>query len=89
MSAHAVIAPEMPRPGQARVRTFELERLAGRWQRAFDAAERALKAAAGTLPAPYLEGRRRALGKERRQTAELLVAVARVQGIRHARSSPP
>jgi hypothetical protein len=41
------------------------------------------------LPAPYLERRHRALGKERRQTAELLVAVARVQGIRHARTSPP
>ena len=67
----------------------DLERLAGRWQRAFDAADRAPKAAAGTLPAPYLEKQRRALGDERRQTAELLVAVARVQGLRHARSSPP
>jgi len=89
MSAHAVLAPEMPRLGQAHVRKFEMERPAGRWQRAFDAADRALRAAAGTLPAPYLEKRRRALGEERRQTAELLVAVARVQGIRHARSSPP
>ena len=35
----------------------------------------------GTLPGPYLEQRRRALGKERRQTAELLVGVARVHGI--------
>ena len=102
MSAHAVLAPEMARPGRrTRVQTCEtdaahehapprapeapidsLELLAAQWQRAFDAADRALIAAVGTLPAPYLEQRRRALGKERRQTAELLVGVARVHGIR-------
>jgi hypothetical protein len=34
------------------------------------------------LPTPYLEKRRRALAEERRQTAELLVAVARARGSR-------
>ena len=89
MSAHAVLAPEVPRLGRrARVRTSDLERLAGQWQRAFGAADRALRAAAGTLPAPYLEQHRRALGVERRETAELLVAVARVQGVRRALRAP-
>jgi len=71
------------------IRTSDLERLAGRWQRAFDAADWALRAAAGTLPAPYLERHRRALGEERRQTADLLVTLARVQGVRRAHVSPP
>jgi hypothetical protein len=56
----------------------DLELLAARWQRAFDAADRALRAAAGTLPASYLQQHGRALAEERRQTAELLVTVARV-----------
>ena len=98
MSAHAVLAPEVPRLGRrTRIRACDrdaaheraprsalddLERLAGQWQRAFDAAERALRAAADTLPAVYLQKRRRALAEERRQTAELLATVARAQGIR-------
>ena len=60
-----------------------MERLARQWQRALDAADAALRAATGTLPGPYLEQHRRALGDERRQTAELLVAVARVRGVPH------
>jgi len=82
MSAHAVLAPELARPGRrTHVRASEVERLATRWQRALDAADAALKAATGTLPGPYLEQHRRALGDERRQTAELLAAVARVRGV--------
>jgi hypothetical protein len=62
----------------------DLELLAADWQRALDSADRALVAAVGTLPTPYLEKRRRALAEERRQTAELLVAVARARGSRRA-----
>ena len=59
-----------------------LERLARRWQLSLDAADRALRAAADTLPAPYLQLHSRALVEERRETAELLVTLARVEGIR-------
>ncbi len=59
----------------------DLEPLAAQWQRALDSGERALRAAADTLPAPYLRERRRALTEERRQAAELLIGVARAQGI--------
>ena len=59
----------------------DLEPLAARWQRALDAGDRALRAAADSLPAAYLAPRRRALVEERRQTADLLVRVAREQGI--------
>ena len=60
----------------------DLEPLAAQWQRALDAADRALLAAADTLPAPYLRSHRSALAEERRQTAKLLVTVARATGIR-------
>ena len=60
----------------------DLEPLAARWQRALDAGDRALRAAAESLPTAYLGPRRRALLEERRQTADLLVRVAREQGIR-------
>ena len=59
----------------------DLEPLAAQWQRALDAADRALVAAADTLPAPYLRSRRSELAEERRQTAKLLVTVARAKGI--------
>jgi len=82
MSAHAVLAPDIARLGRrTHVPTSDIERLATRWQRAFDAADGALRAATGTLPGPYLEQHRRALGDERRQTADLLVAVARMRGV--------
>ena len=59
----------------------ELDKIASQWQRALDAGERALGAAAGTLPAPYLTQRRSELVRERRQTAELLARLAQVRGI--------
>jgi beta-phosphoglucomutase-like phosphatase (HAD superfamily) len=59
-----------------------LDELASHWQRALDTSERALQAAAGTLPPAYLSGRRRELTQERRETALLLADVARARGIR-------
>ena len=63
-------------------RAPDLDALAARWQRALDAGESALHAAAGTLPASYLGDRRRELIQERKQTAELLRSIARARGIR-------
>ena len=60
----------------------DLHALAFRWQRAFDAGELALRAAVETLPASYLNQRRRDLAQERQETAELLKDVARATGIR-------
>ena len=60
----------------------DLHALASQWQRALDAGEFALRAAAETLPAPYLSQRRRDLTQERQETAELLKGVARARGIR-------
>jgi beta-phosphoglucomutase-like phosphatase (HAD superfamily) len=59
-----------------------LDALASGWQRALDADERALSAAAGSLSDGYLKQRRRELAQERRQTAELLVHVAQAKGVR-------
>ncbi len=52
------------------------------WQRALDASERALLAAAGTLSPAYLSQQRRELAQERRETALLLADVARARGIK-------
>jgi beta-phosphoglucomutase-like phosphatase (HAD superfamily) len=60
----------------------DLDELAARWQRALDAGESALHAAAGTLPASYLGDRRRELVQERKETAELLRSIARARGTR-------
>ena len=59
----------------------ELDTIASQWQRALDAGERALGAAAGTLPASYLTQRRRELVRERQQAAESLARLAVVRGI--------
>ena len=59
-----------------------LDRLASQWQRALDTDERALHAAAGTLPPEYLSQHRRELAQERRETALLLADVAHAKGIR-------
>lgn len=63
-------------------RPLDLDELAARWQRALDAGESALHAAAGTLPASYLGDRRRELIQERKETAELLRSIARARGAR-------
>ena len=68
---------DVQRPGSP-----DLHALASQWQRALDAGEFALRAAAETLPASYLSQRRRDLTQERQETAELLKAVARARGIR-------
>jgi len=60
----------------------DLEPVTAQWQRALDAGARALRAAAGTLPAPYLQERRRELAEERRQTTTSLIQVAQAHGIR-------
>jgi hypothetical protein len=51
---------------------LELTAIAAHWQSALEAAERALSAAAGTLPAAYLNHHRAELVRERRETAALL-----------------
>jgi beta-phosphoglucomutase-like phosphatase (HAD superfamily) len=77
VAQHRPPALETPRPGPP-----DLDGLAARWQRALDAGELALRAAAQTLPASYLGQRRRELIQERQETAELLKSVARVTGAR-------
>ena len=57
---------------------LELEPLSAYWQRALDAADKALWAATGSVPDDDLRERRQHLVRERQQTARLLEAVARV-----------
>jgi HAD superfamily hydrolase (TIGR01509 family) len=71
-------APEVDsRPPQSP----ELGTIAARWQLALDSAERALSAADGAFPASELVRRRSTLVRERQQTAEMLVRLARLRGI--------
>jgi beta-phosphoglucomutase-like phosphatase (HAD superfamily) len=70
-----------PGPATQPPRRPELDSIAAQWQRSLDAGERALGAAAGTLPASYLRQRRLELGRERQQTAELLAGLAKVRGL--------
>jgi beta-phosphoglucomutase-like phosphatase (HAD superfamily) len=79
---------ERPRPiprttsGEAQqLRTLDFEAIASRWQRALDAAHRALAAAGVSLPAAEVERRRGALARERQQTAEALGSAALVAGV--------
>jgi beta-phosphoglucomutase-like phosphatase (HAD superfamily) len=65
-------------------RAFELEAVTARWQSALDAAERALAASGSQLPAAELARRRRALVRERAETAELLTGLAAVCAIHPA-----
>jgi beta-phosphoglucomutase-like phosphatase (HAD superfamily) len=71
------VSAEQPPP-------LQLEALAAHWQLALDAGERALGAAAGTLPVAYLSRHRRELGLERQETARMLSQVARASGVRPA-----
>jgi hypothetical protein len=66
------------------VQRLELDTVAAHWQRALDADERALAAAAAarSLPAPELAVRRRQLKSERLQVAALLGRLARVAAVR-------
>jgi beta-phosphoglucomutase-like phosphatase (HAD superfamily) len=63
---------------------FELEPITARWQSALDAAERALGASGGQLSASDVALRRRALVRERAETAELLAQLAAVCAIHPA-----
>jgi beta-phosphoglucomutase-like phosphatase (HAD superfamily) len=70
-------APEAASP-------VDLDALAARWQHALTAAERSLSAAGGTLPPFEVRERRLALARERRETADLLVGVAKGAGVEPA-----
>ena len=63
---------------------LELDTAASAWQRSLDRAERALGAASASLTAAELGQRRRALERERRETAELLAGLARIAGVQPA-----
>ena len=65
-----------------RSESLDLHVLASHWQRALDAGEFALRAAVDTLPASYVNRRRRELTQERQETATLLKDVARARGVR-------
>jgi len=56
----------------------ELEPLSANWQRALDAADKALQAATGSVPDDDLHERRQQLVRERQETVRLLEATARV-----------
>jgi HAD superfamily hydrolase (TIGR01509 family) len=62
---------------------FELDTVASCWQSALDSAQRALSAAGGRfgLPPVELDERRRELVRERQETAQLLVGLARDTGV--------
>jgi hypothetical protein len=62
----------VPAPRQRSFADPAFESLSAAWQRALDAAERALVAARDELPSSYLQERRRALMAERGATAALL-----------------
>ncbi len=68
------VAPPPPQP-------LELETISSQWQVALDAAQSALSAAAGSLPAPELRRRRTQLGQERLDTAQALTRLARVNRV--------
>jgi beta-phosphoglucomutase-like phosphatase (HAD superfamily) len=75
----ATIEPAARRPQQ-----LQLESLSAQWQRALDAADRALLAAQGHIPASELQPRKSELNLERQQTATELRRVAAVAGIQPA-----
>lgn len=64
-----------------RPQRLELEAICGRWQRAFDAADRAVRSAACDLPPSEVQARRFELGCERQQTAMVLERVAAEAGV--------
>jgi HAD superfamily hydrolase (TIGR01509 family) len=61
---------------------LELDTTSSHWQVSLDAAQRALSAAAHTLPSSELARRQRELAQERRETAEALAQLAKVTGVR-------
>jgi HAD superfamily hydrolase (TIGR01509 family) len=69
------VAAQRPHP-------LELDTTSSHWQLALDAAQRALSAAVGSLPAQELEHQRRELARERQETAKELARLAHVTGVR-------
>jgi len=67
-----------------RPQQLDLEPISAQWQRALDAADRALLAAQDCLHAPELQSRRYELGRERQQTATELGRLAAVGGAQPA-----
>src|SRR6476620_3471175 len=63
------------------VHRLELDTLASHWQRALDAAQEALAAAAVSLTFSELVRRQRELTLERREVAESLASMARAAGV--------
>ena len=64
---------------QAPARTLELDTISSHWQLALDAGERALYAAAESLPADELSHRRTRLVEERLEAARALTRLARME----------
>jgi beta-phosphoglucomutase-like phosphatase (HAD superfamily) len=82
--ARAVLQTRPPELATKPSQPLELEKLTSHWQLALDAAERALGAAGGSVPATSLARRRRQLKEERQQTATTLAQLAQVAGVRPA-----
>lgn len=80
--APSAVRPVAPRPEP--VRPLELDGIAAQWQRALDAADRALRLGGRPTPDPDFAHRRRELVQERKETAQLLVRLADVAGVRPA-----
>src|SRR5687767_9850102 len=70
-----------PRTEQRLRRPLELDPIASRWQQALDAAERSLRAASEALPGSEVADRRRRLTRERAETSETLLRLARTAGV--------
>ena len=66
------------------MKRLELDPLAAQWQRAFDAEQRALVAAADSLPATEVGRRQRELRLERLEVAKSLARLARATGVQPA-----
>ena len=66
----------------------DLEPIAGRWQRALDADDRALNAAEGILPSAVIAPKRHMLALERHDTELLLARLAHTTGADLVRLAP-
>ena len=75
-------AQALPEVASQPLPALELDSIAASWQLALDAAEHALVAAGESLPSAELVLRRRRLVQERQHTAEMLMRLAQVSGVR-------
>ena len=76
--------PDTTMAVQAPARTLELDTISSHWQLALDAGERALYAAAESLPADELSHRRTRLVEERLEAARSLTRLARIEVVHPA-----